>query len=593
MKSLLFVRPRLLAGSFFALALGIAQNIAQPAPSEPVVELPQFVVTDTRDLPPPESWRYASIPGFEILSNASERESQRLIRDFELFRQALREVWPLPQRLQRPTMLILCGSRGAFDAFAPSGHPPAELASASRFLRSPEHSAIILDLQAKVLDVLGDDVGADPTASTDFNRISVDHNKQLYREYLFHLLSGTSPRPPAWFEEGMAQIVMAIKFSREQIVLGEIEDPNTLSASAAAVAGVNAAAGSDDPDLQALPGAPAEDRDFNVALFRRALVPMPVMLSMPHGAPETVNPLGNNRWAKQSYAFVHMCLFGRGGKFQQGFGTFLVRLGRGEPLTEDLFKECFKMDYKSMLAELRGYIQFTDYTKQGRRAPKGKGFAEIPPIQFKEATQSEVGRIKGEALLLAGREDAARLAMIAPYTRGERDPELLASLGLLERQSGKDERARKLLEAAFGTEPATRGRAHFELARLRFADAATAPAGPDGKLSVAQAESVLSPLFAARVQPPPIAAGYETMADVWLASELKPNREQIGYLFEGVRQFPRRAALTYKSALVCAAHGFTEETRALIEFGRANAATAEQVRQYDSLLATLSSQGTR
>src|SRR5581483_6449180 len=52
----------------------------------PIIELPKFVVTDSRELPPPESWRYATIPGFEILTNASDRTTQRLIKDFELFR---------------------------------------------------------------------------------------------------------------------------------------------------------------------------------------------------------------------------------------------------------------------------------------------------------------------------------------------------------------------------------------------------------------------------------------------------------------------------------------------------------------------------
>ena len=577
---------RWLAVPILWVALGLPRLGGQPAPSDPVVELPQFLVTDTRELPPPESWRYAQIPGFEILSNASERESLRLIRDFEAFRQALNLIWPVPQRPQRPTLLILCGRRNAYDAFAPDGPRPPDSASASRFLRNPEHSAIILDLQSKVLDVLGDDVGADPTGATDFSQISVDHNKQLYREYLFHLLGTASPRPPAWFEEGLAQLVMGMKVEKTRIIFGQIEESNSVSASAGAVAAVNAAAGSDDPDLTPQPGAPAEDRDFNVALFRRALVPMPVFLSVKHGAPETQNPLGNNRWAKQAYAFVHMCLYGRGGRHQQAFGNYLMRLSRGEEATEQLFKECFKLDYKTMELELRSYIQFTDYQARGIRATKGQSFDFVTQVDFREATQAEVGRIKGEALLLANKAEAARREFVAPYARGERDPELLASLGLVERAAGNDERARKLLEAAFAPTPATRGRAHFELARLRFAAAAANPGAGD-KLSPAQAEAILAPLLAARTQPPAIAAVYETMADVWLASGLKPTREQVAYLFEGARQFPRRNPLAYKAATVCAASGYTDEAKALIEYGKGHATNAEQVRQFDALQASL------
>ena len=90
-------------GAFVALVVGSwlpAQE--QPTPADPIVELPKFVVTDSRELPPPESWRYATIPGFEILTNASDRATQRLLRDFGMFRQALGHVWPSRSGSRRP-----------------------------------------------------------------------------------------------------------------------------------------------------------------------------------------------------------------------------------------------------------------------------------------------------------------------------------------------------------------------------------------------------------------------------------------------------------------------------------------------------------
>jgi hypothetical protein len=554
---------------------------AQAPAADEVVELPQFLVTDSRELPPPESWSYAQIAGFEILSNAREREARRLIRDFDLFRQALSVVWPVPERTHRPTMLILCGRRDAFDAFARREASRVEVGSASMFARNAEQAAIVLDLQMKTLDVFVDDVGADPTGSTDFSLVAVEHNKQLYREYIYHLLGATTARAPAWFEEGLAQLVMAMKFDLHSITFGQIEDPNTMSASAAAVAGVNAA-GDADPDLPAVAGAPAEDRDFNVALFRRALVPFEQFFAVKHGDPETRNPLGNNRWAKQAYAFVHMCLYGRGGRYQQPFATFLQRLARGEELSEQLFTECFGMNYKKMMLELRGYIQFTDYKAQVFRAPKGKGLTAPEDVVFREATQSEIGRIKGEALMLTGRNDEARLAMIAPYIRGERDPDLLASLGLLERSLGTDDRARKLLEAAV-TASVNRPRVYLELARLRFAEAAQTPAAEGDRLSAAQTETVLAPLRKGRAVPPPLAALYELAADALLASSQGPDKEDLKMLVEGVNTFPRRTSLIYKSALLCANHGYPNEARQLADLGLQSATSSEQGARFQAL----------
>src|SRR6187549_2172447 len=115
----------------FALLLGpVLYAQEKPASAEPVVELPKFVVTDSRELPQPEAWRYAVIPGFEILTNASDRATQRLLRDFGMFRQALAVVWPIPQRISQTTSLIICGRGNKFDAFLPSGGVTIETALA-------------------------------------------------------------------------------------------------------------------------------------------------------------------------------------------------------------------------------------------------------------------------------------------------------------------------------------------------------------------------------------------------------------------------------------------------------------------------------
>ena len=65
--------------------------------------------------------------------------------------------------------------------------------------------------------------------------ISVDHDKQLYREYVRYLLSRSEPRLPAWVEEGLSQIIMRMEFDKRWIVFAKLEDPNTVSAQAAMV----------------------------------------------------------------------------------------------------------------------------------------------------------------------------------------------------------------------------------------------------------------------------------------------------------------------------------------------------------------------
>ena len=560
-----------------------AQDPAAAAAATPVVELPKFVVTDTRELPPPEAWRYAEITGFEILSNASDKATRRLIKDFDQFKEALALVWPIPNRTGVPTSLILCGKGAKFDAFVPAGKSGPDRATASLFLKNREQTAIIIDLQSTTLNILATDTANDAATGTDSSLISVEHDKQLYREYVHFLLSRSEPRLPAWLEEGMAQIIMAMKVDPNHIVFGKLEDPNTVSAQAGAVAAMNALTAADDPDGLQIAGAPAEDRDFNAALQRRALVPFPKFFAVTADSPEAINPLGNNVWAKQSYAFVHMCLYGRGKRYQKAFGTFLMRLGK-EPITEELFKECFKMDYKKMLLELRGYIDFTDYQHQ-EYVLKGAGLTSGAPLALRDATESEVGRIKGEALALAGHQAKAKAELTAPYIRGEREPKLLAALGLYDRVNGEETRARKFIEAATAAK-VVRPRAYLELARFRYADALAKP-GAGAQFSPEQVAAITGPLLVARLQPPSLPEVYELMTETWVRSATPPKKEDVVYLVEGVRLFPGRLKMLYAAAGLSAQAGMLDVAHAFTDYGIKVALDAKAKGLFEALKATL------
>jgi hypothetical protein len=570
------------AGLFCVLSASIASAAEAPV-ADAVVELPRYVVTDSRELPPPEAWRYGSLPGFEILSSASDRTTQRLISDFQMFRQALEVVWPMPTQLNTPVLLILCGKGNQFESFVPpktEGSP--EVARASVYLKGRRRSAIVIDVASKVVSIASID-NDDP--SVDATRLSIEHNKQLYREYVHYLLSRSDPRLPAWFEEGMAQIVMAMKFEPSSIEFGRIEDPTAVSVEAAAVAQANAGL---EEDESRLAGAPAEDRDFNAALARRALLPMGKLLSTPHDAPEVLNPLGNNTWAKQCYAFVHFGLFGQAGKMRKPFTEFLLRSTRG-PVDEAVFRDCFRMSYKDMNLALRGYIEFTDYQSKMYRAKDGRRFLDETKIALRDATPAEVGRIKGQAKALATRTGEARSELIAPYIRGERDPELLAALGDLEHQEGKDDRAKKFLVAAVQGKTAA-AEAYRELAQIELAEAKDKPAGKDGQLSSAQVSAIRTLVWKARTLPPTEAETYELWAETLLSSEARPTKEDAGGLIEGVKLFPNRLKLVYETAALAGDAGLTEAALSIAEYGLKATAEPKGKAKFEALRSRLAAQ---
>jgi hypothetical protein len=566
--------------------LGPTAGLGAAEPTGDIVELPTYTVTDRRELPAPETWYYGRIAGFEVLSNASEKATKRLVGDFQRFYLALSLVWPgVQQKNAVPTALILCGKGAKFDAFIPPGQQRPNRAMASLTLRAGEQAAIVIDFQTKVLNLStpeGDAAAATTAAGAGEDGASlgggdpgfqVDAYRQLYREYIRFLLGGVEPRGPAWFEEGVAQIFMAMEVTKTTITVGKVENPNTLSAEQAALneAGISGTA-------------PAEDRDFNAALAKRRLLTMEQLFAVTHDAPEARGTLGGT-WAKQAYAFVHWGLYGDQGKHQKDFLTFLRRLDR-EPVSEALFKDCFKKSYRDMLLTIRGYVDFTNYMLAGIQAGKGEKLPEPPPFELREATEAEAGRITGDALRLAGHVPAARTAMSVPYIRGERDPNLLAAIGLLERAAGDDLRARKFLEAA-AQGKAVRPRAFLELARLRFTAAAAKPAEARERFSAEQTAAVLTALFTARSQPPPLPEIYELIAATWARSVITPTAEHLAVLDEGIRFFPRHTGLVYATAEQKVRAGLVAEARALIALGLRVASDAGTREKFETLQASL------
>ena len=89
---------------------------AETPSSPPVVELPVFEVKDSRVLPPPESWKYAEIPGFEILSRISERETKRFVRDFLLLQEVIEVIMPgsMAMLASGTALEMLCGPSWTF-----------------------------------------------------------------------------------------------------------------------------------------------------------------------------------------------------------------------------------------------------------------------------------------------------------------------------------------------------------------------------------------------------------------------------------------------------------------------------------------------
>ena len=511
----------LLVGAITASGLPVLAVQAPKVTAEPIIELPKFEVSDTRILPPLAKWHYASIPGFEILSSTSARETKRFVQDFLLLQSGINEIMPgfTGANVAVPTSLILTGRGNDYARFVPTERGDDRYRTNSLFFDDPERGAIIVDFAA--YEILGD----------DNTYQEADPYRGFYKEYFRYLIRRRmGAKPPAWFEEGFVQLFASIDVNKKWINFAMIGD-----------------------------GFGGErSGDFNRLLARQALLSMPELFAGPPAE-------RRQNWEAQSYAFVHMCLYGRGQRYQKGFLKFVGLIGE-EPPTEETFKACFGLSFKDMLMEIRGYIDFTDYKSTQFIAKKGQALPDPPPFTLRDATDSESGRMVGEALRLGGHPDEAQLALIAPYIRGEREPNLLAALGLAERLAGKNDRARKFLEAAAKAK-AERPRAYLELGRMNFEEVSAQPSGADKKLSEAQVARVLAPLEIARKQRPPMAQLYSLMAEVWLKSARRPTQEEFRTVVEGPMTFPTSIPLVWRTTLLAAEWKFEKEALALAQHG--------------------------
>lgn len=577
-----------------ALALTVPSSAEKLTVEGPAVELPTYTVKEAAMLPEPESWRYARFGNFEVLSNASEGKTKSLLKDFQLFSAALDVVWPAVQpRSTSPVSLILCTQNRMFQRFFPANFADrSEVESSSSvFLHRGEHGAIVINFAPENTAVVGDDVASHTLADLGVATFSleIDQTKLLQREYVHFLISRFEQKPPAWFAEGLAQLLSEMTYDEKHITFAKLEDPNEISAEQAmAQSRAKAAASDGDPVDPAMATAPAEDRSFQASLGKSGLLSFPALFAVQSDSPTARNTLGS-KWAKQSYAFVHLCLYGEHHRYQKGLFQFLARTAK-EPVTEALFKECFGESYNSMGIVLRGYIDVASHQHfEWKLKAGGKGFAELPSIALREATQAEIGRIKGDALLMADRADLARQEMLTAYLRGERDPNLLAAFGLEEVIRGDVERGGKLLNAAVAAK-VDRPDAYVALARLRFV-AAVAKNGENHPFSRVEAGEIITLVHAGFQRAPQSLALYEMLAQTWLRVDEKIRHDDALLLLQGAARYPDQAGLTYDTARLAASIGAFDAASALTEHGLIIAGDPETKAAFQELKTTLATRG--
>jgi len=581
---------RVCHGFLVAFLIWVDAHAAPEIKPEMRVQLPPYIV-ETAIGP---TWRYTEIPRFEILSRCNDLTTEQLALTFHRANQLLNMV--LPERFQ----LALDVPR-ALIFYDESLWPVAEQKAVSAMLRvnppaRPDGVPAAKSPRVQLEPVAGSQfLGVEPNnrdAATDaffsnlmlsdadaivtfalVSKATIDPQRTYVTSaYVSTLLNNRTPALPDWFIAGFLRLydrmifkdntvtVKAVRWEavlqssqREIVQKPEVgvshEDTQNLNARRALELGKQpfslpqVAPG----DQFRPPEAPAEKP--------KATAPNPNLLLPLSGLIGGVMPDGDvGSWLELSELFVSWGLDPANGR-QEGFWNWVER-SSSEPATETLFQECLGIDYVAATQSLVAYGTH----HRGIRWVLPEVLSRPPTYSFSDASPLQIARIKGEWERLEARyvrknlpdlEEQyvalARRTLRKPYDRGDRDPSLIASIGLLELDAGNHQIAKDFLEEAV-LGGVVRPRAHYELARMRYDYLFGRSTRNDGKYSTEQIAPILQPLLVATRQAPPLSAVYELMAHVCLTCVDPPSPEVLTALAKGTALFPRNTTLSRKIA---------------------------------------------
>ena len=506
-----------------------------PAASTAPVELPPIMVEESTSNVP---WLYVDAGGIEFLSRCSAGTTRSLVEGWLAKMQLVRALIPEAYlaRMDVPEIFVLygqdlrqavsaeiqrelqAGSERKGDATRREG---VNIAPSMRLNDRDMHASI-----AYIDEALFD--GANLTIASG---------------HVHYLLRGRVPELPAWLVDGLERTYRRADFLLEPITLGPLVWRNRSESE--------------------LAGEPARPR---------ALLPAHELFATDaRRALENQHPRRRQTRASEQELFCRWAIVA-GGALRTALWKFAARAAEG-PVNEEIFEACFGFDFAELRDRLSDYlpkaVHETVWIDPGKQPP-------LPAFEVERATANQIARVRGEWERLAighvqrrlpeVREPyigQARRTLRRAFDAGDRDPRLLATMGLCEIDAGNEAGAREFLEPAVAA-GVVRPRAYYELARLRFADLQQGRPEKQ-RFSFTELAPVFHPLQRAITQAPPLPEVFVLLAEAWVRCEIPPHAGELAELATGGRLFGRRPAVAYPLALALARHGKKAEAAVVLD----------------------------
>jgi hypothetical protein len=515
-----------------------AHAAGMPATTTAPVELPPMMVEESISSVP---WLYVDAGGTEFLSRCSASTTRRLVEAWLAKMQLVRALVPeeFLVRMDVPELFVLYAQDLKLTV---SAEIQRELQAGDDRSRRGDFSGgsgvnIAPSMRLGDRDMHASIAYIDETLF-DASRMSISPNHVRY------LLNRRVPELPSWLVEGLARTWQRADFVTAPITLGPLVWHSQHESEALA-------------------------RD---ATRPRALLPAGELFAIGAlRALENQHPRRVEARASTQELFVRWAIVS-GGQIRDALWTLAARAAEG-PVTEEIFEGSFGFGFSELRDRLSDYlpkaVAETVRINPGRQPP-------LPQIKVERATPNEIARIRGEWERLAIGHVRRRLPQVREpyivqarrtlrraYDAGDRDPRLLATIGLCEIDVGNEAGASEFLEPAIAL-GVVRPRAYYELARLRFEDLRRGV--PEMKrFSFTELAPIFQPLRRVLSQAPPLPEVFTLLAEAWARCEASPNTAEFAELEMGARLFAQRPTVTYPIALALARHGRSAEALAVLD----------------------------
>lgn len=558
---------------------GIIAVTRRARPRERVVELPPYeVISD------PLGWRYAQTGGIEMISACGDDVTRRMIEQLQRLQEAMGLILP-PEFLVRsdvPDVYVLLNERqatGVTQNLVDELRRTAEQQRADSDSRAAAGLNFSLMRNYRFWDRDGQAIFF-VVNEAGLLRGHISHTPG----YLRDLLERRVPALQPWLVEGLMELYQTMKLEPYAEVTSIMEAKGRRVVSGGVV--------KIDP-FQWISAA-------DTALLKRGRLQADLLpMSKLFAAPPAPSDPAYRVWRMQSALFIRWALDGRKSPRREAFWQLLREADRG-PVTEEHFRRAFNLSYAEAEANLAAYLKPAIRRDFELRPDK---FAESAVYQLQPATESQISRVKGDLdrlMIRYVREAApsltrkyieqAQRTLRRAYDLGDRDPRLLAQMGLCECDAGDLAAALPWLEAAVAG-GVVRPRAYVELARIRYQNYIAATVG--GRLNGEQIAMVIMPLEMVRNQAPPQVAAYELMAEVWMKHATALEAGQLAALDEGLRHFPRRVGLVAAVARLKQRHVSPAAAQMVLDRAIAAAVAPGSRSQLERLKRELADEGQR